>query len=182
VLLGLNGQGLGQADDAVLAGSISGLVGVALNTDNAGDINNEAGLSGGHNAHGFTAAKKSTAEVDSQNGVEVLSGEILQRAETTDAGAVNKDVQRGDPDDPGKELADGGFVGNVSGNGRGLLAPGGDFPGKGVELVGGSSGENNVSTGLGQGLAIDRPIPRPAPVTKASLPAVGNWSTVTGSF
>ena len=92
VLAGLYGGGMGEADDAELGGGVGGGVGTGHLGGCAADVDYAASAARHHDSHGLAAAEEYAGEVDFQDALPSLEGELVEGAAGLYAGVVDGDV------------------------------------------------------------------------------------------
>ena len=92
VLAALYGGGVGEADDAELGGGVGGGVGSGHLGGGAADVDYASATPGHHDPHGLAAAEEYACEVDGDDPLPSLEGELVQWGSRLDAGVVDGDV------------------------------------------------------------------------------------------
>src|ERR1035437_7729209 len=117
------GAGLGETNDACLAGPVIALAGVADKTDHRGDVDNPARTLLEKTAYQRFGEKERALQIDVQHGVPVRLAHAHEQAVFGNARVVDQDVHlaRG-----GQDLLRGGFdaggIGYIRGKGPGLAS------------------------------------------------------------
>ena len=178
----VGGDGAGEGDDAPLAGGVGvgGEVPLAADeTEDGGEIDDRAATAGQHRRDGELAAEEDARQVGVDDGVPPLLGALGDRAvaeaATADPGGVEHRVEPPPAvdrhPDGGLKLGGHGHVGAAehgiaAGVGAGHRYSRGFLP-----AVRGAAEQHHPGPSAANRIAAARPMPLPAPVMIATLPA-----------